>query len=121
MQDFRDFYIISDSNSRYSPDEFLVESATHVIIQKIEMCIYTTKGEFMGDIDFGCDLEFYLWQTKVSTEYIHSIITQQFATYIPELTPTRYTMHVSIVEGSLADIMVIDITLDDFQIQAVFK
>ena len=115
------FYILSEGNSKYSPDEFVVEDATRVILQKIEMCLYTNKGEVMADIDLGCDLEFLLWNTRVSTDYVRSVILQQFQTYIPELFTRNFSLEVSMIEGNYTDQMVIALAIDEYKIEALIR
>lgn len=121
MNDYRDFYILSEGNSRFSPDEFVVEDATRVIIQKIEMCLYTNKGEVMSDINLGCDLEFLLWNTRVSTDYVRSIILEQFKNYIPELFTRNFSLNVSMLEGNYTDQMIIAISVDEQKIEALIR
>jgi hypothetical protein len=119
--DFRDFYITWLGHPRYKEDEIIQQDPIYVIVQKIEMCLFTNKGEFIGDIDFGCDLEFYLWQTTISPESIKNIIQDQFNLHIPELINYNYTLNVSLMEGTLQDILVVDITLNDIGIKAIFR
>ncbi len=121
MKDVRDFYITWDGHPRYKDDEIIVEDVIRVIINKIEMVLFTNKGEFIGDLDFGADLTFYLWQTTVSTEYIKGIIQEQFDKYIPELQNYNYTINLDMMEGTYSDILVVNITLNNYNINAVFS
>lgn len=121
MEDFREFYIISPNNSRYSPDSIIVDDATQVIIQKIEMILFTNKGDYMADIKLGCSLEFFLWQTKVSAQYITGLIDEQFRMYIPEIYTRNFSLEASIMEGELSDILLVDIKIDEYKIQALIK
>lgn len=121
MQDYRDFYIRWKGHPAYKEGEIIIEDATKAIVQKIELCLFTNKGDFIGDINFGCDLEFYLWETNVSADFIKSSIQDQFDTYIPELRRTNYTLDVFITEGTLQDILVVNITVNDAEVKAIFR
>lgn len=121
MRDIRDFYITWVGHPKYKEGEIVVEDVIRVIINKIEILLFTNKGEFIGDIDLGCDLEFYLWQTNVSTDFIKNVIQEQFDKYIPELINYNYTLNVSLMEGTISDILVIDIALNDTNVKAIFS
>jgi hypothetical protein len=121
MLDIRDFYITWEGHPRYKSDEIIVEDILRVIINKMEMILFSNKGDFIGDLDFGADLNFFLWQTNVSTDYIKSIIQQQFDKYIPELQNYSYTINLEMMEGTFADILIVNITLNNLNIQAVFS
>lgn len=120
-QDFRDFYITWPGHPRYKEGEIIQQDPVYVVIQKIEMCLFTNKGDYIGDVDLGADLEFYLWQTTVSPEFIKGIVQQQFTQYIPELTQFNYTLDVSMMEGTTQDILIIDITVNDVGVKAIFR
>lgn len=120
MADVRDFYITYVGHPRYKEGEIIVEDATRVIVNKIEMVLFTNKGEFIGDVNLGCDLQYYLWSTNVSTEFIKNVIQEQFNTYIPELVNYNYSLNVQIMEGTLSDILVIDVTINDKVVKAIF-
>ena len=119
--DYRDFYIKYPQNSNYNSDLIITESFTDLIVSKLEMILFTNKGDVISDPDFGCSLEFYLWQTRVSASTVQDIIRQQISTYIPELDIIGYDINVSMIQGEIRDIMVIDIFLNDQTIQAILK
>lgn len=121
MLDFRDFYITWPGHPRYQEDVIIQQDPTYVVIQKIEMCLFTNKGDYIGDVNLGCDLEYYLWQTTVSPEYIQGVIQQQFDTYIPELANFNYTLNVSLSEGTLQDMLIVDITINSVGVMAIFR
>ena len=117
--DYRDFYIKYPENNNYSSDIILTETKTDMIINKIEMVLFTNKGEFIADADFGCNLEYYVRQTRVSAATIDGIIRDQFSKYIPELNSIGYTLNVSLMAGTIQDILIVDVSVADKAIQAV--
>lgn len=119
--DYRDFYIKYPQHNKYNPDLIFTDTKTDMIVNKIEMVLFTNKGDFIGDADFGCDLEYFLWQTRVSAGRIEDIIRDQFNKYIPEINDIGYELDVSIMQGELRDILLIDIVLNDQTIQAVLR
>ena len=121
MKDIRDFYITWVGHPKYKEGEIIVEDAVRLVINKIEMVLFTNKGEFIGDVNFGCNLPLYLWETNVSAEFIRGIIQEQYDTYIPELRQFNTVLDVQLVEGQLQDILVINTTINEFNVNAVFS
>jgi hypothetical protein len=121
VQDFRTFQVRYPGHPKYQPDVVLIDNPVIHIIQKIEMLLFTNKGDFIGDLDLGCDLELLIWETNVSGDYIQNIVLEQFNTYIPELSLTNWTLSVDFVEGDFRDIAVINITVNDAEITTIFR
>lgn len=121
MRDKRSLYITWDGHPKYKEGEILVDDPIRIIVNKIEMVLFSNKGSFIGDVNFGADIEFYLWRTNVSVEFIKEEIQTQFDTYIPELRELNHTIDVNIQKGSLKDILLIDITINDIGINLIFR
>jgi hypothetical protein len=121
MADFRDFYVRWLGHPKYNDNNIIIDDATEVIVNKIEMVLFANKGEFIADLDFGCDLEFYLWQTKVNTDFIKQEIIRQLNKYVSELNRTNWTIEVNLVPGVLQDILLIDVFVNDLEIRAIFQ
>jgi hypothetical protein len=122
MNDNRNFYITWNGHPRYNEDQIIVEDPLQNILQKIEMTLFSNEGDYIGDLNFGCSLEFYIWNTTVSAEYIKGVIQSQFDKYIPELKNYNHTLDVYIMEGrDILDILVVEIFLEDYGVKAVFQ
>jgi hypothetical protein len=121
VKDIRDFYITWAGHPRYKEGEIIVEDAVRLVINKIEMVLFTNKGEFIGDVNFGCDLPLYLWQTNVSVEFIKNVIQEQYDIYIPELRDFNTILDVQLVEGQLQDILVVNTVINEFRVNAIFS
>lgn len=121
MRDNRSFYITYPGHPNYKEDEIVVEDALRVIINKIEMTLFTNKGDFIGDVNYGADLPFYLWQTRVSVDFIRTNIQLQFDKYIPELKQFNTKLEVEITEGTYQDILFVNVTINEVEVRAVFR
>lgn len=119
--DYRDFYIKYPGHPNYNDNILQTESQTDMVVNKLEMILTTNKGDFIADPSFGANLVHYLWETQASAEKVKQIISEQINQYIPELNNTEYLLSVSITEGSIRDIMIVDITINDSQIRAVLQ
>jgi len=118
--DFKDLYIKYPGDPSYRSGILVEDDVINVIIQKYEIIIFTNKGEVIGDPNLGCDLEFLLYQTKVSENYVKSIINQQISIYIPELLSMNYSLQVIFTQDSynFQDIMFIYLQLGDHEVYA---
>jgi hypothetical protein len=119
--DFRDHYIGYTGHPRFTINKIIVDDIIRVIVQKYEMIIFTNKGDLLGDPDFGADLQKLLFQTKISAQAVKTLITRQIDTYIPELNGTNYGLEVSFEQDpeNYQDVMVIDFTLADYEVNAI--
>jgi phage baseplate assembly protein W len=91
----------------------------NVIVQKLEMLLFTRTGEVYGQPDFGADLEFYLWQTSVSVKDLRTLIVNQITTYIPELDTMGYTLTINVYEGSVQDILVLEFVIKGYNVEFI--
>lgn len=119
--DIRDFYITWVGHPKFKDGEIIVEDILKVIVNKIEVVLFTNQGEFIGDTNLGCSLELLLWSTNVSTDFIKNSIQEQFDKYIPELRNYNTSLDVQIMEGTLSDILIINITLNEYNVKAIFS
>ena len=120
--DFTDFYIKFPGHPKFNDLEIIEDEIVKVIVQKIEMILFTIKGEMIGDPNFGGDLPIYLHQTNVSADFVKRNLSDQFSTYIPELDQTDYSLDVTFMQNpnEFSDMMFIDIKVREFEINAFF-
>lgn len=119
--DIKDFTVRYKGHPRYNSSQIIEDRPIEFIIQKIEMILYTNKGEILDDPDFGCNLEYYLWSTKVPVTKIQKDIQNQINEYIPELNTINYNLDVNVFEGTVRDILRININIQDTEINFVLK
>lgn len=119
LNDVRDFYVYYPGHPNYNDNQIIVDERIREIVVKIEMILFSNKGEFIADMNFGADLEFYLWKTNVDQQYIKNIIINQIDTYVPELE-SNYVVEINLIEGQFQDGLLIDILLDKLAVKAEF-
>lgn len=121
MTDVRDFYVLNTADPAFNDSMILEDSVLDVIVSKIKMVLFTNPGEIISDVQCGIGLEYLLWSTTVSTDFIKSEIQKQFSRYIEELSNYSYSINLSMMEGIFGDILIINIQINDVQITAVFR
>lgn len=122
MENYQDFTIRWDGHQKYRSDKLLEDKAVEVIVQKLEMLLFTTQDEVFGeDSDgFGIGLEQYLWETTVANDVIKGAVTQQINKWVPELVLMGYQLQLDIYEGTVRDILELNFTIIGYNIQFVF-
>lgn len=96
--DFKDFYISYQGHPRFERKKLEEGDPINVILQKFEMLLLTSKGDIYGFPDFGCNLEEYLFETKLSADFIRGEINAQIIEYINEMTGIDYILEVNIYD-----------------------
>ena len=92
---FSDFYLGYPGHPRFREKELIEDDVIAVIVQKWEMILFTNKGEVFGDLEFGGDLQYYLNETRLSSDSIRDDLNNQISIYIPEINGIPYTLEVS--------------------------
>lgn len=119
--DIKDFNIRYKGHPKYNEYRFVEDRTMEFIVQKIEMILFTNKGDLIDDYDFGANLEYYLWSTKVPVSKIKKEIQSQFQKYIPELASYDYSIDVDIYQGTARDILTVNIKIKDTEMDFVLK
>jgi phage baseplate assembly protein W len=116
--DFKDLYIGYQGHPRYNRTAILEEDMIRVVIQKLEMILFTNKGELLGYPDFGCDLEKLLFETRIAKSGVIEIIRDQINDYIPELARVSYVLDVQFSEDpeNFQEVMEVFFQLSSYQI-----
>ena len=118
--EFKSFYIKYPGHPGYNSLKIIEDDVIGIIVNKIEMILFTNKGEVYGNPDLGADLYNYLHQTNVSADFVENEINDQIERYVPELTNTMYKLEVNILPGTLQDVMLINFTLNGITVNAIF-
>jgi hypothetical protein len=123
MEDFKDLVIRWDGHNKYMNGKIEEDDIISVIVQKLEMLLFTNENEILGQSDnfIGCNLEYWLWKTKVPADVLKRTITVQISQFIPELTVIGYGMDIRIYEGTFRDIMNIDFSINGYNVKFLFQ
>ena len=121
LKDVKDLVIRYDGHPKYEKNRIVEDDEIEVIVQKLEMILFTNKGEVLGDIEIGCNLEYYLWKTRVTTGTLKSKVEEQIASYIPELSALGYLFNIDLYEGTLRDILYLNFVVKGYNVQFIFE
>ena len=123
MDNFHDLTIRWPGHQKYRTDKIIEDKPIEVIVQKLEMLLYTSKNDILGEdsFDFGVDLDFYLWETDVSNDTLKGKITQQINKFIPELVQMGYKLDLELFEGSVRDILHLNFVIYGYNVTFVMS
>lgn len=119
--DFKDLYIKYDGHPRFHSDKIVEDDIIEVAVQKLEMVLFTNKGSLYGEPNLGCNLEYFLWETKIPVSDIRSLVIEQISTYIPELSEIGYNFDIELFEGSYRDILFLKFMIKGYNFEMLLK
>ena len=120
LNDVKDLVIRYDGHPRYVVNKIVEDDEIEVIVQKLEMILFTSENDVIGD-NVGIGLEYYLWQTRVSVSTLDSKVRSQIIAYIPELDQLGYSLSIDIFEGTYRDIMYLNFVIRGYNIDFIFE
>ena len=120
VPNYKDIYTRWPEHPRYNSRQIIEDDLIEVIVQKLEMVLFTNKGEVFGDLDFGASLETYLWETNLSNLNLEQVIYEQIDKYIPELNDIEFDFDLEMFEGTLRDIMILNFVIKGYNVRFIY-
>ena len=120
-KDISSLYIRYNGHPRYTEGAIITDNYVDSIFNRMEMILFTNKGEVISDLDFGANVTDYLWNTFTSADFLKEQIYNQFDKYLLDINRNNYVLDVFIYEGSFRDICVIKITVNDNELLAYYS
>lgn len=122
-ENYQDLTIRWDGHQKYRSGQLLEDDIIEVIVQKLEMILFTNKNEVFGDdgAGFGAEIEKYLWETTVTKNIIKSDIVDQLNGWLPELIIIGYELDIKIFEGAFRDIMEVNFIIKGQNVTFLWK
>lgn len=78
----KEIYCIPENETRYKDGVIEVDSELDVIIQQIDLLLFTKKGDVLMLPEFGINLEEYLFETTWNHVAIKQVVMEQIRNYI---------------------------------------
>lgn len=117
----KDFNIRGRNHPKYNSRRIIEERPIEILVQKLELILFTNKGDVLGNPDFGANLEYYLWSTKVPISKIRRIIQEQINAYLPELNNYEYDFNINLFQGTIRDILYVNFRIKDTDVDFVLS
>ena len=108
-----DIYNRNTQDPNYTQMQLEMDDTLEMFRQQIESCLFTPKTTVMGSLDFGAALDEYVWSFMTSTNDLNYAVVQQISKYCSLSTLYSYAVDSKFYAGSIRDIAVISITIND--------
>lgn len=77
----KEIYIRTPEDPDFIPDVIDYSNEIEQLLSQVRLVLGTKKGDVLGSYDFGVDLEYLVFSTKVSSETIRQKIMDQITSY----------------------------------------
>jgi hypothetical protein len=92
MAQLRDFYIRPESDPAHRPNQLEVYDEIESILQQVKMTLFTKKGEVLGELNFGVDVEKYLFEFSLDPFALSNEAEIQINKYVTESKKRNITV-----------------------------
>ena len=115
----KDLNIRGIEHPKYNNRRIIEDRPIEFIVQKLENILFTNQGDVLGDLNFGANLEYYLWSTNVPAGRIEREIQEQIDLYLNELNTYDYEFNIELFEGTVRDILYVNFRIRDVDVDFV--
>jgi hypothetical protein len=110
----KEIYIRNEEDPMFV--EGIIEYSNEIenVISKIRMLLGTTPGEVLGDLNFGIDIEYLVFNTKESAYAIQGKLNELLQAYVP--SSKNYSISTQINFGKTAngsDFGIVDVFINE--------
>lgn len=98
-----------------------VTSPFDAAIQELDLLMSTENTQVLGNVDFGVNMEQFLWQLTPSPSEVQSYIQQKILQNTFWCNKLGIQISVETVQGTIRDIYVVTISLKDPDSNSVVK
>lgn len=108
----KEIYAKDPADPNYQNNIIEHSDVYETVLSKIRMILYTKPGEVLGDLNFGVNLEEYVFSLNASNTSIQEKIEEQINTYVPEVYAMSISVNVSFGKRETYDECYIDIKIN---------
>jgi hypothetical protein len=117
MANLRDFYMRTEGDPKYRPDQLETTDELEAALQGVKMTLFTNKGEVLGDPDFGVNINKYLFEYSIDPFSVAKEAEDQINKYVGESRKRKIEVKPSIYADSVSnrDILVLLVDLPEIK------
>ena len=107
-----DLYIRNPGDPNYRNNALEIQDEVEILVELINMLLFTEKTEILGEHVLGSDLERLIYELDLSKGQIETTILDQIERFVP--LAQKYTVSCECVfyRGTVRDIATLDILID---------
>ena len=107
-----DIYSKISGDPKFFPNILEIDDELEILLNQIEMILFTRKGDVLGDEFFGANLEDIIYNTSATAGTIETAIYNQIQQYCTLSRIYNVSVNVRFFEGTERDIGVVDILVN---------
>jgi hypothetical protein len=108
----REIYCRNENDPGFNPRTLETSNELEVLLTKIRMIIFTSRGEVLGNPSLGLSLDEQLFELNANTSALQKSFYDQLAMYVPESGKYRVEIDVKFQQGEVRDFCFLDIYID---------
>ena len=108
-----DIYLKDITDITYDNKQIETYNEIESLISQIKMILQTKQGDVIGDYNFGCNIEEYLFTFNLNEDELKYKIMNQIQTYCPISANYNINIDVKFFQGTLRDICIIAIYIEN--------
>ena len=109
----KELYLRDPSDPLYTANTLEHSSELDNLIGQIRMILFTNQGDVVSAYDFGFNLEDKLFLFNLSQNDIKIKLSEMIYAFCPSASDYKLDIDVQFFQGSVRDICLIDILIDD--------
>jgi hypothetical protein len=107
----REIYNRDPNDLTYNPYQIEVTDLTEICIGQLKMLLLTNRGEVLGDLQFGLNLEELVFSMGLSESTIRENLEFSLKIYVPLFGILGGTYELNFFVGTQRDIVTIDFSI----------
>jgi hypothetical protein len=107
-----DIYLRVDGDPGFSPGQLEITDEVQILLNQIEMLIFTRQGDVLGAETLGVNIEDLIFSLTVSAGIVETAIYNQIRNYCKLANKYVVDVNVRFFKGTERDIGVVDILVD---------
>ena len=108
-----ELYIKSGDDPNWRPDQMQVDEELAMLLTQIETLFFTNKGDVLGDLEFGLNLEDYVYSFRYNDSMLQGVVKNGISTYIPLSNKYKIDVEVEFTEQTERNIVLINVIIND--------
>lgn len=107
-----EFYVKDIGEPNYKDDKVQQDAEISMLLTQLETILFTRKGEVLSDLDFGANLEDYVYEFRYNDFMIKRALQSQIRQYAPLSKKYPIDIQVDYADETDRHAMFLDITID---------
>lgn len=107
-----EFYVRSLTDPNFKPNKLQQDDDISLLLTQLETILFTTRGSVLSDLDFGCNLESYVYELRYNDYLIKNAINAQINKYVPLAKKYPVTVDVDITTEVDRHVLFVDVRVD---------